>query len=60
MGLCDKIMSCLETEGVSDHGMLDYLLDLWKKMAVSYKLRLELLHEMSSFYDASEFTDSEN
>ena len=33
-------------EGVSDHGMLDYILDMWHQLNVCFRARLEFLSSL--------------
>lgn len=45
---------------MSDHGMLDYILDMWKKLSVSYKARLEFLAGLLPHVDGDASEDSQN
>ena len=41
--LLEQIDRVFQTEGLSDHGMLDYILDMWHQLNVCYRARLEFL-----------------
>ena len=41
--LVNKIDEIFGRAGVSDHGMLDYILELWNSLAVCFKARIEFL-----------------
>ena len=45
---------------MSDHGMLDYVLDIWKKLSVSYSARLEFLAGLAPQLDGEASEDSQN
>ena len=45
---------------MSDHGMLDYVLDMWKKLSVCYKARLEFLAGLMPCVDGEASEDSQN
>ena len=39
-------MAILEQADMTDHGMLDYLYDMWNLLEVSYKARVEFMFSM--------------
>ena len=45
---------------MSDHGMLDYILDMWKKLSVCYKARLEFLGSLQPRVNGDASEESQN
>ena len=41
--MIDQVERVFREEGLSDHGMLDYILDMWQQLNVCYRARLEFL-----------------
>ena len=44
--LISQIDDLFGREGLSDHGILDYVLDLWSQLEVAFPERLQFLHQL--------------
>ncbi len=46
MSLTDRVMDKLDSERLTDHGLLEYLQDVWATLEVPYKVRVETMFDL--------------